>query len=209
MSTAHSGSRIPEIGSARNATQQRVIAAADLITKIKYFYAPIAFQRRKKMSDTLAIANSFIALIGTMFTGVMAYLMTKLNQKQAQASVKADEAALKAEEVKANLAVAAAVTEKKLERAAGKVEEVKNTLEAAVEARVASDAQLDEVKLLLQEINKSTEKIVSNSTLRAGEIRSEALRSQEKLDKKIESITQTVDNTYTLVKAIVQLKKEG
>jgi DNA-binding protein H-NS len=68
-------------------------------------------------SDMVAIATAVISLIGTIFTGIMAYLMAKLNRQ-------GQEAAQKVEQVAVKLDTATATTGEKLDDVAAKIEEV-------------------------------------------------------------------------------------
>jgi len=88
------------------------------------------------MSDVTQIVIASLALVTTIFTGVMAYLMAKLNNKATAAAVKVDE-----------VAVAADKTDKKVDqvaiqatKAATKVEAVATAL---VEQNDATSAKLD------------------------------------------------------------------
>jgi Na+/phosphate symporter len=76
------------------------------------------------VSDTVIIVNAVFAFLGTVFTGVMAYLLTRLNQKQAIAAVETQKVAVAAKEVKETLADTTSVVVGKLDAVAQKVEEV-------------------------------------------------------------------------------------
>lgn len=73
---------------------------------------------------TLSIVTAILAFLGTVFSGTMAYLMAKLNTKQAEAAVKVAEVATKQD---------VAVTE---------VREVKSTL---LETTSKQDAKLEQI----------------------------------------------------------------
>jgi hypothetical protein len=60
------------------------------------------------MSDTVQITAAVLAFLGTVFTGIMTYLMARLNKK-------ADTAAIKTEEVKESLVTTQAKADVKLD----------------------------------------------------------------------------------------------
>jgi hypothetical protein len=70
----------------------------------------------------LALVTGIIGLIGVMFQAIMAYFLARLNKGQGEAAIKADEVAVVAS------------------RAAGKVDDVKTTLEHST---AATDVKLD------------------------------------------------------------------
>ena len=72
-------------------------------------------------SDLVQIVSALIGLLGTIFAGVMTYLMARLNSNQRQAAVKVDE-------VKTRLAAATRVTTAKLDAVAVNTEAVAATL---------------------------------------------------------------------------------
>jgi hypothetical protein len=91
------------------------------------------------------IASGMIALVGTMFTGIMAYLMARLNKK-------AEAAAVEVKEVKTTLARTAAATELKLTEAAVEVKAAAVEVEVEVEVEEVNvdprDAGLGASRLL-------------------------------------------------------------
>ena len=125
------------------------------------------------MSDAIVIniASGMIALVGTMFTGIMAYLMARLN-KQAEA------AAVEVEEVKSTLARTGAATELK-------VEEVKSTL---ARTGAATELKVEEVKSTLARTGAATE-------LKVEEVKSTLARTGTATELKVEEVKSTLART--------------
>jgi hypothetical protein len=71
------------------------------------------------MSDNVQIAGMVISLVGTIFTGIMAYLMARLKSEQSKRSeevaAKVDVAAHRVAEVKKTLSATTSNTEQKLD----------------------------------------------------------------------------------------------
>ena len=70
------------------------------------------------MSDRVQILGLLLAFCSTVFTGVMAYLMARLNDKQERAAKKTEEAAVKTEEVRTTLKENQVCLDEKLDAAA-------------------------------------------------------------------------------------------
>jgi hypothetical protein len=137
-----------------------------------------------EQSDTVQIAALLFAFLGTVFTGVMAYLMARLNQKQAAAAVEvqkvavhAQTAAVKVAEVKDVLVTTQESTDRKLVAIAAVGEKTLAYVNSAMgralhtnmlSTRTASDASpgdvalahvADEAKRLYEEHERAQRKV--------------------------------------------------
>lgn len=97
----------------------------------------------------IGITNAIIALIGTMFTGIMAYLMAKLNQQGKIAFINAVMAAEKAKAAKEMFDASRVETSEKLLQAAKEVQKVKDALDVT---RIKTSEKLDEAAEAANEI---------------------------------------------------------
>jgi hypothetical protein len=139
------------------------------------------------VSDTVIIVNAVLAFFGTAFTGIMAYLLTRLNQKQAIAAERAEvavtkvaEVAVKAQEVKKTLSESTEAITGKLDGIA-KVGEATHILvnnNMAIQLRISAAA--------LRRIARSPEASPDDQTAAqlAEEALAEHLRKQKELDAK-------------------------
>lgn len=66
------------------------------------------------MTETSIIVTAILAFLSTCFTGVMAYLLARMNTKQGMVATKVEDAAVKVEEVKTTLAISNQVTKEEL-----------------------------------------------------------------------------------------------
>ncbi len=109
------------------------------------------------MSDTVLIINAILVFLGTIFTGIMAYLMARLNQKQTAAAVKVDE--VKQELVQVNQATA-----EKLAEVAVRVEVIQNV---KVETATLLDALSEKIEEVHKATNSLTDRLVESSSAAA------------------------------------------
>ncbi len=109
------------------------------------------------MSDPVIIANMILTFLGTVFTGIMAFLIARLNQKQTAATVRVDE--VKQELVENNQAVA-----KKVAEVAVKVEDIRKVKVETLNVLASLGEKIEEVH---RATNSLTDRLVETTRVEA------------------------------------------
>lgn len=140
------------------------------------------------MLEIVPVATALIALLGTVFTGVMAYLMAKLNQKQALAAIKVEAVAVKADAVATKVEAVAVRVEEAASVASDKADAVASKAEVVAAKADVVAAKVDEAAVKVSEVATKVEEV--KVTLEASTTLSDA---------KLDAIARVADATHALV----------